>query len=135
VISGIIVTHGRLGAELLRAAEAIVGENSGVRVFSSGELSPGVLTDQILEALTEAGLDGDSRPIVLFVDLWGGTCFNVCHRILKDYPRVSLVSGVNLPMLLEFLQYREELPLSDLLERIESRGRRGVRGLNRSEAP
>ena len=133
MISAIIVTHGRLGAELLRAAEAIVGENSGVRVFSSGELTPARLSEQLMDTLSEMRSAGETHPIILFVDLWGGTCFNVCHRILKEHPYVSLFAGVNLPMLLEFLQYRDELTFSDLLARIESRGKRGVRALEQSQ--
>jgi len=129
VVFGIIVTHGRLGAELLKAAEAIVGTDTGVKVLSSGELAPAKLAEQIHALLREIRSEGNSDVVFLFVDLWGGTCFNVCHRILKEEQRVFLFSGVNLPMLLEFLLYREELELDQFVERIESRGRRGVRRL------
>ena len=56
------------------------------------------------------GVDG----VLILVDLLGASPFNVSAALMENNPRVQVVTGVNLPMLLETVTQREYLPLAEL---------------------
>jgi PTS system ascorbate-specific IIA component len=58
-------------------------------------------------------------------DMYGATPSNTLCRVLEP-ARVEGVSGANLPMLLKALNYRETLPLPQLVERIVDGGRASI---------
>ncbi|MCK4415390.1 MAG: PTS mannose transporter subunit IIAB [Candidatus Eisenbacteria sp.] len=122
-ISGVLVTHGALGAELLKTAESILGPQDDIAVLSNA----GKPLD-LLQAELEGLMQG-MHPRVLFVDLLGGSCGHVCALMQRRFPRLLLATGVNLPMLLEFLHHRERVPPADLKQRLLERGRDGIRCL------
>jgi mannose/fructose-specific phosphotransferase system component IIA len=64
---------------------------------------------------------------VLFVDLLGGSCGQVCALLQRERPGVLLASGVNLPMLLEFLVHRGRVGPAELKQRLEARGTAAIR--------
>jgi mannose/fructose-specific phosphotransferase system component IIA len=113
-VRGILVTHGRLGAELRQTAESILGPQEELVVVSNAGLSIEGLADQ-LRTLVPRG-----QPSVLFVDLPGGSCGHIC---------VLLASGVNLPMLLEFLVHRSRVSPAELKRRLLTRACEAIRCL------
>ena len=121
----LLVTHGNLGAELLSTAELIVGPQKGASVLSNRELSSESLSEAIQTELATYG--GDET--VIFVDVAGGSCLCACRTAESEEKRVRMVSGVNLPMVLEFFHYRDRLPLDELVERVTARARAGIQAL------
>jgi PTS system mannose-specific IIA component len=124
MMNAILVTHGLLGGELIRAAETILGPQSGLAAISNREASLTAIRERVSELLGEGG-----EPVYLFVDLVGGSCCHAALLAARDDPRVRVIAGVNLPMLLEFLHYRRDLPDAELRERLVQRGRDGIRAL------
>ena len=118
---GILVTHGLLGAEFVRTAESILGAQTELEIVSNTGMAPEKFREQ-LEALVE-----QRRPAVILVDLLGGSCGHACLLVGRSRPGVRVVSGVNLPMLLEFLCHRGRVSLAELEARLLSRGRDGIR--------
>lgn len=129
MVQGVLVTHGALGAELMRATEAILGPQTDLLAFSNREHSLEQL-EQRLVAL----LGGGEDPLYLFVDLIGGSCSHACLAVARDHPRVRVFSGVNLPMLLEFCHHRGRVADAELRERIVDRGKSGVLDLSAARA-
>ncbi len=121
----LLVTHGNLGAELLSTAELIVGPQKGTHVLSNRELSSESLTEAVQTELATYG--GDET--VIFVDVAGGSCLSACKAAEEGTTRVKVVSGVNLPMVLEFFHYRDRLPFDELVERVIARGKAGIQTL------
>jgi PTS system mannose-specific IIA component len=119
-VRGVLVTHGNLGAELLRTAEAIVGPQPGIVVISNAGLSARDLAERVATEVAGAG------AVVLFVDLGGGSCGHICAVARRDHPHVLVARGVNLPMLLEFLHHRDRVPLGELKVRLWKKGREGI---------
>ena len=117
---GVLVTHGSLGAELLRTAEAILGPQPQITVISNEDLDSRDLATQV------AGEISGGDPVVLFVDLGGGSCGHVCAVARRDHPEVLVARGVNLPMLLEFLHQRNRVSLGELKARLLRKGREGI---------
>jgi mannose/fructose-specific phosphotransferase system component IIA len=118
----IVVTHGMLGAELLKAASQIYGPLEDVTAVSN----EGCSLDALRLSLEDSLGDADA-PIFVFVDVLGGSCCHAGLALRAAHPRVRLVAGVNLPMILEFLHHRASVDTEELLERVLSRGRAAVR--------
>ncbi len=107
MIGIVVVTHGRLAEELVNAARTIVGEIPAIAAVSIGWTDD--MTDArtaIEKALAEVG-GGD---VLVLTDMFGGTPTNVSLPFLS--PRVEIVTGVNLPMIIKLVSLRE----GDLLE-------------------
>jgi mannose/fructose-specific phosphotransferase system component IIA len=119
----LLVTHAALGSELLRTVEAILGAQSDVQVLSNDGLSSDALSRAIEERVR--GVPGE-RPVVVFTDLAAGSCGIASRRADHGDRLVRKVTGVNLPMLLEFFHYRDTLPLDELLPRLEAKGKAGI---------
>ncbi|MFH1143537.1 MAG: PTS mannose transporter subunit IIAB [Candidatus Eisenbacteria bacterium] len=121
LIHATLVTHGALGAELLKTAETILGPQEGCSVVSNSGKSLDTLLVELSEHLAGEDLQ------VLFVDLLGGSCGHVCALVQRRFPRLLLATGVNLPMLLEFLYHRSRVPPAELKQRLLEKGRDGIR--------
>ncbi len=119
----ILVTHGILGEELVRTAAAILGPQDDVLTVSNTGLSADALGEAIDRRLAELSPD---VPVVLFTDLAAGSCGIASRRVGREGVPLRKITGVNLPMLLEFFHYRDTLSLDELLPRMEAKGKAGI---------
>lgn len=121
-MAGMLVTHGALGTALKGAAERISGPADDLATFSNEGLSPEELTERLQGHL--ATLAG---PVLLMVDLAGGSTLAAAQRACRGRAGVHLLAGVNLPVLLDFLQKRGSLPAAELVAHVLDRGHAGLR--------
>jgi len=119
----LLVTHGTLGEELIRTVASILGHQTEVETLSNTGLSADGLAEAIEQRL--AGLP-ESAPVVLFTDLAAGSCGIASRRVGRGGRALRKITGVNLPMLLEFFHYRDTLSLDELLPRMEAKGKAGI---------
>jgi len=119
----LLVTHGVLGDELVRTVGAILGPQTDTITISNSGLSSDALTTAIENRLSEIPSDA---PVVLFTDLAAGSCGIASRRIAPSERPFRRITGVNLPMLLEFFHYRDTLSLDELLPRMEAKGKAGI---------
>ncbi|MGW8958563.1 PTS sugar transporter subunit IIA [Paenibacillus sp. NPDC055715] len=104
MIGVIVGTHGKFSKEILRSTEMIFGhlENVVGVTFEPGESVNG-LVEKYKEALeTIDWTDG----LIFLVDLFGGSPYNAASRIVADYEKMDIVTGVNLPMIVDLLTNR-----------------------------
>jgi PTS system mannose-specific IIA component len=123
MIGVVVVTHGQLAAELLNAAETIVGDLPHFVAVSIG------WHDDVEEARTEiaeaiARVAGEHGAIVL-TDMFGGTPSNLAITLIED-GRVEVVTGVNLPMLLKLAGIREPGDVRAIARRVREDGRAAI---------
>jgi mannose/fructose/sorbose-specific phosphotransferase system IIA component len=118
----VVVTHGEAGKALLATVEGILGPQQAAAAYA---LSPGMGLEDLtapLKAVVEAnGADGT----LILTDLFGGTPCNAGLSLCAD-PRVEVVAGVSLPVLIEALSLRGSLPLPELALAVVDRGREGL---------
>ncbi len=124
MIHGILLTHGNLGEAFVKTAERIIGPVKSLSNISSTGMSPKDLKMH-LEKMVQND-DEKNSTCLIFVDLKGGHPWHVACRIVRENPNVSVISGVNLPMLLSFLIKRENLSLSELLQQLKTDAHRGI---------
>jgi PTS system mannose-specific IIA component/PTS system mannose-specific IIB component len=130
MISVIIGTHGMFSDEILKSAEMIFGtqENIGSVTFKPGE---GI--ENLIEKYNNLISELDSKDGVLFmVDLFGGSPFNAASIIAMKNDNMEIVTGVNLPMILEVLGSRDFSTVSELLTIAENSGKEAVRVLTKN---
>ncbi len=121
MVRAILITHGMLGAELLKVAGRLYGVPDGVAALTN----EGRSGDDLVRHLHES-LGPGSDPIFVFLDMPGGSCLLAALSVAARDERIIVVTGVNLPMLLEFLHHRDTVSVEELLERVLSRGRDAV---------
>ncbi|MGM1022205.1 MAG: PTS sugar transporter subunit IIA [Bacillota bacterium] len=115
MIGVIVGTHGKLSKEILRSTEMIFGhlENVVGVTFEPGESVNGLVEKYKAALETIDWTDG----LIFLVDLFGGSPYNAASRIVVGYEKMDIVTGVNLPMIVDLLTNRglEEVEnLSDL---------------------
>ena len=115
-LRGVVVAHGDLAAGLVDAARQISGVQEDALVPISNR---GCSPDTLMQRLREEAARG---PLIVFTDLPNGSCAMAARRVQHELPGVPVVSGVNLPMMLDFATHRH-LPLDELLARLLERGR------------
>jgi PTS system mannose-specific IIA component len=120
---GLLVTHGSLGQELLRTVEGILGSQTDTLILSNDGFSGEALSRAIEERVRD--VPGE-RAVVIFTDMAAGSCGIASRRADHGSRTVRKVTGMNLPMLVEFFHYRDTLPLDELLPRLEAKGKAGI---------
>ncbi len=102
MIGIVVVTHGALAGELVNATRTIVGDIPAIAAVSIGWTDDMNSARQAIErAVAEVG-GGD---VLILTDMFGGTPTNVSLPFLS--PKVEIVTGVNLPMLIKLTTLRE----------------------------
>jgi PTS system mannose-specific IIA component len=122
-IGGVIVSHGQLAAELVSAAEAVVGDIAHIRAVSIGwhddvEAAKAEIDQAIAEVSKGAG-------VLLLTDMFGGTPTNIAAMFLKP-GTVEIVTGVNLPMVIKLASLNKEISLTDLAAEVEAQGKDSI---------
>ncbi|MVX64313.1 PTS mannose transporter subunit IID [Clostridium chromiireducens] len=130
MISVIVGTHGMFSEEILKSSEMIFGGQENV---ASVTFKPGEGVDNLVEKYNKVINELDSKDGVLFmVDLFGGSPFNAASIIAMKHENMEIVTGVNLPMILEVLGSRDFSSLSELLEIANNSGKDAIKVLNKN---
>jgi PTS system mannose-specific IIA component len=122
MIGLVLVTHAGLAGALVASAEMIVGP---IEACASVEVAPGEKADGIMARVVSAVESVSADGAIIMTDLFGGTPSNMAMSFLKE-GRVEVLTGVNLPMIIEFCSKRERLPLAELAVELQRCGREGV---------
>jgi PTS system mannose-specific IIA component len=123
-----IIAHGALAGELINSVAMIMGRVPLLRAVGLGsDQSLDDLKREIEEALQELERGGAGQILVL-VDMFGGSCSNVAARLVCDSEpgQVAVVTGVNLPMVLEASIDRDLYEFKDLVDRVVKAGRKSI---------
>ncbi|WGE50705.1 PTS mannose transporter subunit IIAB [Actinobacillus equuli subsp. haemolyticus] len=133
-IAIIIATHGVAAEQLLKTTEMLIGEQSDVAYI---DFVPGENAETIMgkyQALVEGELSHCDQVLFL-VDMWGGSPFNAANRFQEGKTNMDVVTGVNIPMLVNACMARDDVEsLEELVEVALEAGSTGVRSLNHQPA-
>jgi PTS system mannose-specific IIA component len=123
MIGVVLVSHGHLANELLRAAEIIVGK---VENTVTVDIDPKMGMEEIHTAVEAAirTVDG-GKGVLLLIDMFGGTPSNIGLSFLATH-QVEVLTGVNLPMMVKLPMAREELSLPELAKHLLEYGQRNI---------
>ena len=122
MIGIVIVTHAGLATALKMSAEMIVGP---VELCATVEVAPDERADDIMSRVVAAVEAVQTDGAIIMTDLFGGTPSNMAMSFLKE-GSVEVVTGANLPMLIEFCSRRDQLPVAELAAGLQRTGREGI---------
>lgn len=118
----VLVTHAGLATALIQSAEMIMGQ---LERCVAVEVAPDEKADEIMGRVVKAVETVSADGAIIMTDLFGGTPSNMAMSFLKD-GTIEVVTGVNLPMLIEFGSRRNRLPVSELAADLCRCGREGI---------
>lgn len=119
LVGVLVVTHGRLGAELVKAAGMIVEETSHIQSLSLGwhdnvEKSK----SKIAEAVKSVD---EGKGTIILTDMFGGTPSNLSLPLLKK-GKLEIITGVNLPMVVKLANQSGKESFEELVNRVKEQG-------------
>ncbi|MEJ2580770.1 MAG: PTS sugar transporter subunit IIA [Acidobacteriota bacterium] len=126
MIPVLVLTHGNLASELLKAAEIIDPSLEGQAAAMS--LPWDVDSDEASRTLKKQlrELDQGDGTLVL-TDMFGGTATNLALAYLEP-KKVEIVTGVNLPMLVKLGSLKgRDLSLEELATGLTAAGQKSIR--------
>jgi PTS system mannose-specific IIA component len=118
----VLVTHAGLAGALKSAAEMIVGS---IDMCASVEVATGDHADEIMARVVAAVEAVSADGAIIMTDLFGGTPSNMAMSFLKE-GSIEVLTGVNLPMLIEFSSKRERMPVAELAAELQRSAREGI---------
>ncbi len=123
MIGILVITHGTLGESLIHCASHVLNKRPPrLRQLSvTAQDDPLLLVPQARALVRELD-DGDG--VLVLTDMYGGSPSNIASRVVVP-GRVEGVAGVNLPMLIRALTYREK-SLQTIVTKAVSGGCDGV---------
>jgi len=94
----ILISHGRFCEELKTTTEMIMGPQADIHAVALlPEEGPDDFTAKFLDTVK------DFEDYIVFADLLGGTPCNVVSRLIMEGKEIELYAGMNLPMVIEFI--------------------------------
>ena len=123
MIGLVLVTHGQLAEEFRRAVEHVVGPQENFETVAIGadddmEQRRRDIVDAVARADTGSG-------VIILTDMFGGTPSNLAISVMGR-PKVEVLAGINLPMLVKLAKVRDEYPLTDAVAAAQDAGRKYV---------
>lgn len=127
MVSIVLASHGDLAAGIKQTGSMVFGDQEAVQVVS---LQPSMGPDDFRAKVEEAVASFEDQEQVLFlVDLWGGTPFNQISGLIEGHDTWAIVTGVNLPMLIEAYSQRFDAKNTahDIAKHLVTEAKAGVR--------
>ena len=132
MIGLVLVTHDKVGVELLNALNHVVGPQDQARALSIG---PNDDMDKCRDDIMVAIKDVNSgEGVILLVDMFGGTPSNLAIAAMPRAHAVVL-AGVNLPILVKLATARKTMSLLDAAREAEMAGRKYIQLISETLAP
>jgi PTS system mannose-specific IIA component len=122
MIGLVLVTHAGLAIALKQSAEMIVGT---IEACTTVEVAPDERADEIMSRVVAAVEAVQADGAIILTDLFGGTPSNMAMSFLKE-GCIEVVTGVNLPLLIEFCSHREQMSVNELAADLQRSGREGI---------
>ncbi len=121
MIGLVLVTHGRLAIEFRAALEHVVGPQRQIEAVT---IDPDDDVEQARKDIIDAVKRVDSgEGVAILTDMFGGTPSNLAISVMSQ-PKVEVLAGINLPMLIKLAKVRETHPLQEAVNAAQEAGRK-----------
>jgi len=131
MIGILVVCHGDLAEGFKQAVRLIVGERENFSTIGLYEGDP--IDDLPRKIMAEVEKLETGEGVLIFVDLLGASPFNATVKAVSQLEgrKIDMVTGANLPMVLEAVMQREgEIDLAQLGANVAQAGKKQIRTLS-----
>jgi PTS system ascorbate-specific IIA component len=118
-----LITHSSYGESLIQCACHVLNKRPP-QIAQIGIAAQDDPLDALPLAEQMLGLVDTGKGVLIMTDIFGATPANIAMKLLKP-GRIEGIAGVNLPMLLRALTYRDK-SMETLITRAVAGGRDGV---------
>lgn len=124
-----VISHGKLAEGLKDAIEMIIGPQTQFKTLGLfPEDNPDDFRDAIKTSIKEID---DGGGVLIFADLFGGSPANAATYLLNlKSLGIEIVTGVNLPMLLEIINLRQDGDLKHLAKMCKPAALQGIQQIS-----
>jgi mannose PTS system EIIA component len=123
MIGLVLVTHGKLAVEFRAALEHVVGPQKQIEAVT---INPEDDVEERRKDIIAAVKRVDSGDgVAILTDMFGGTPSNLAISVMSQ-PKVEVLAGINLPMLVKLAKVRDECPLAVAVAAAQEAGRKYV---------
>ena len=130
MVGVLILPHGKLADGLKNSVEMIMGQNESFNtlgLYEGDDFSE--FKENVLEHIS---LLDTGEGVLVLVDLFGASPYNSVmfnyQEIKSREKNVRLITGVNLPMVIESLNARNYMKLDQLYEEVMNMGISNIKG-------
>lgn len=114
-----------MSEETVNLTKMVLGESEQLDFVT---FLPGEGPEDLIEKYKNIISKYKSEGTLFLVDLFGGSPYNAACRIVAETENTDVITGVNVPMLLEVLNAREETnKVSELVETAKNSGINGIK--------
>lgn len=124
MVGFILTGHGQFSNGLASAIDMVAGDQEAFEIVPFKGDQAATYGDDLRAAITK--MSEECEGVLVFVDLLGGTPFNQAMMIAQDIQNMEIVTGTNLPMLIELLFLRNGSTVEELAEQAVTVGQAGV---------
>lgn len=119
----LVTSHGHLASGIVSSFEFIAGKSEQIITLELDSAGIGSYRNRLEQLLANV-----SDPVLILTDLKGGTPYNEAFKYYLSHPKkVRLISGLNLPMLLELIpQLNEKMSLAEAANIVLQAGKSGI---------
>ena len=134
MVTIIVAAHGESAPALLNTAGMILGNFENVHPVT---FLPGQGPEDLVEEYTRIVEASEAEETLLLVDLFGGSPYNAGAQFAATREGVDVVSGVNVPMLIEVISAagRKSATLKSLVAKAHKAGTKGIRSFQEANQP
>lgn len=118
-----LVTHEGIASNLIAVAEAVIKRESQNLSYTEVPMDadPALINEDIDQRIAKL----DTKQGILFLtDIYGSSPSNIAMRLAEKH-HAHMISGVNLPMIIRLLNYRDEIEDS-LIEKAVNGAIKGI---------
>ncbi len=108
MVGFVLTGHGQFSNGLKSAVDMVAGDQPNFAIVPFEGSEAVTFGDDLRKTITDMAAECDG--VLVFVDLWGGTPFNQSMIISSDVENMEIVTGTNLPMLVELVMTRAFVP-------------------------
>ncbi|WP_165005368.1 MULTISPECIES: PTS fructose transporter subunit IIA [unclassified Enterococcus] len=112
----ILASHGKLAQGMKHTAEMIIGDTKQIYAFGAYREEEQSIKKKIEKVISRTN---EQTDVYLLTDILGGSVNTEVMQLLRDYPDIQIVTGMNLPLVLSLATQSEKISdkrLEELLE-------------------
>ena len=104
MINLIVATHGKMSEETVNLTKMVLGESEQLDFVT---FVPGEGPEDLIKKYQDIIAKYNSEGTLFLVDLFGGSPYNAACRVVAETENTDVITGINVPMLLEVLDVTE----------------------------
>lgn len=125
----ILVSHGKLAKGMKDTVEMIAGQQENLEAYEAYE--NGTSDDSFINDLKNSLASSKNDDVIVVTDVLGGSVNNEATQLLKDHPNLTILTGMNLPLIITLVTTVNSGILDEKVSEAIDEGKKGVLSVNK----